>query len=86
MTESDPSAEAPEPVGYDAALVELNTILAELEGDSVDVDVLASKVARAAQLLRFCRSRINEAQMQVEAIVAELEDLEADDSDDPSNA
>lgn len=68
--------------GYSAALEELQTILAELEGDSVDVDVLAAKVERAAELLRFCRERINAAQLQVETIVAELEDLEADDTND----
>ena len=74
MSEEDQAAE-----GYAAALNELQTILAELEGDSVDVDVLATKVERAAELLRFCRGRINDAQMQVETIVAELEDLEADE-------
>ena len=77
MSEDDPPAE-----GYAAALDELQTILAELEGDSVDVDVLASKVERAAELLRFCRERINAAQLQVENIVAELEDLEGDDPAD----
>lgn len=71
MSESDEIA------GYAAALTELQAILGELEHESVDVDLLATKVARAAELLRFCRNRINEAQMQVEAVVAELEDLES---------
>ena len=75
MADNDQPAE-----GYAAALDELQTILGELEGDSVDVDVLAAKVERAAELLRFCRERINAAQLQVEAIVAELEDLEGDDA------
>lgn len=76
MTDNDNPA-----AGYTAALDELQTILGELEGDSVDVDVLAAKVERAAELLRFCRGRINDAQMQVEAIVTELEDLESDESE-----
>ena len=75
MSDNDDPAE-----GYAAALSELQTILGELEGDSVDVDVLAAKVERAGELLRFCRARINAAQLQVEAIVAELEDLEPDDT------
>ena len=77
MTDENPPAE-----GYAAALSELQTILGELEGDSVDVDVLAAKVERAAELLRFCRERIDNAQMQVEAIVVELEDLEPVDPAD----
>ena len=37
--------------GYSAALHELDGILRELEGSDVDVDRLADRVARAAQLI-----------------------------------
>lgn len=60
-------------VGYAAALAELESILEEIEDDAVDVDVLAARVKRAAELLRICRSRITAAQVQVTQIVAELE-------------
>ena len=68
-------------VGYDAALAELEEILDQLEDDNIDVDVLSSKVERAAELIRLCRGRIRAAQMSVEEIVAELDDL-ADDGVD----
>jgi exodeoxyribonuclease VII small subunit len=74
------------PAGYAAALDELHTILEELEDEAVDVDVLAAKVERAAELLRFCRSRIDQAQMQVETIVAELEDLEGVETPAPDTS
>ena len=60
-------------IGYAAALSELETILRQLEGDSVDIDVLAERVQRAAFLIRLCRGRIQQARVEVEQIVADLE-------------
>jgi exodeoxyribonuclease VII small subunit len=60
-------------IGYGEALAELEAILDEIEDDSVDVDVLATRVQRAAVLLRVCRSRIAAARIEVETIVADLE-------------
>ncbi|MGH9211002.1 MAG: exodeoxyribonuclease VII small subunit [Acidimicrobiales bacterium] len=60
-------------VGYAAALAELDDILHELDGDEVDVDVLGTRVRRAAELLRICRDRITGARFEVEQVVAELE-------------
>ncbi len=58
---------------YPAALGELESILAELERDSVDVDRLAERVKRASQLIRFCRARIGNAQLEIEQIVSDLD-------------
>ena len=66
-------ADAPAPIGYAEALAELEAILAEIEDDAVDVDVLATRVKRAAELLRVCRDRITAAQVEVSQVVAELE-------------
>lgn len=59
-------------IGYADALAELERILDELEDDTVDVDVLAARVRRAADLLRLCRDRISAARVEVESIVADL--------------
>jgi exodeoxyribonuclease VII small subunit len=69
---SEPAA-VPPATSYVAAVAELEAILRALEEDDLDVDALASNVARAADLLRWCRSRIIDTQMQVEHIVADLE-------------
>ena len=66
-------APTPDSSGYAAALGELETILTEIEDDTVDVDVLATRVKRAAELLRICRDRITAAQVEVTQIVAQLE-------------
>jgi exodeoxyribonuclease VII small subunit len=74
------NAKAPEP-GYGEAMEELEAILAELEGDDLDVDVLAARVQRASELLKTCRARIVRAQQDVDRIVADLEDVEPGDGD-----
>jgi len=61
-----------ENIGYAQALEELETILAELEGDDVDVDRLAGHVQRASQLIELCRDRIGNAKLQIEEVVKGL--------------
>ncbi len=60
-------------IGYGEAMQELEAILDEIEAEDVDVDVLAAKVRRAAELVRICRRRIHDTQVQVEQIVAGLD-------------
>lgn len=74
MSDSEP--------GYSEAMEELEAILAELEGDDLDVDVLAARVQRASELLKTCRARIVRAQQDVDRIVADLEDVELGDAPD----
>jgi exodeoxyribonuclease VII small subunit len=54
-------------------MAELEAIVGGLEREDLDVDELASKVARAAELIRWCRSRVNHARVEVEQIVADLD-------------
>ncbi len=72
-----PGADRPDPgesgLRYVDAMAELDRILAELEGDDLDVDELGTKVARAAQLIGWCRERIGAARMEVTSIVRDLD-------------
>lgn len=68
---------------YAEATAELDAILADLERDDLDVDVLATRVRRAAELLAWCRGRIRAAAEDVDAAVATLA---ADDGDDGTAA
>jgi exodeoxyribonuclease VII small subunit len=70
---SDTAAAGATGPGYREALAELERILDELEGDAVDVDVLAARVKRAAELITLCRDRITAARVEVETVVADLE-------------
>ena len=83
---SDDTSDAP---GYAEAMNELEAILDDLEDDDLDVDVLASKVERASTLIQLCRDRIGAARVQVERVVASLDETAGDgalfaddDSDD----
>ncbi len=60
--------------GYTEAMAELERILASLESDRVDVDVISRQVARAAHLIELCRGKIRRAEIEVERVVAGLED------------
>lgn len=70
--------------GYAEAVQELESILLELEQDDIDVDLLAERVRRASALIRFCRSRIARARVEVEQVVAELDAAIMGDSTDAS--
>jgi len=77
ITDSDNGTD--DDLAYVDAVDELEAILAELEGDEVDIDVLGARVRRAAALIRLCRDRVATARMDVEQVVAEL-DQDGNDS------
>ncbi len=60
---------------------ELEEILAELDSDTIDVDKLSTRVHRAAELIRVCRERIAGARLEIERVVAELDDEAGDEAD-----
>ena len=67
-------AASPPNLGYAEAVAELDRILAELEDPAIDVDGLAERVRRAAELIELCRERITRARMDVEQVVAALDE------------
>jgi exodeoxyribonuclease VII small subunit len=67
-------------IGYADAVDELERILAVLERDDLDIDVLGPQVERAAALIRVCRDRIAGARLDIERIVADLDALPVPDA------
>ncbi len=63
-------------LSYADALDELEDLLDDLEGADVDVDVLATRVARGVELIRLCRARLDVVTADVDAVVAELGSLD----------
>lgn len=74
QTPPDAAQPAVDQLGYSDALRELEAILAELESSMVDVDVLTTKVGRAAQLVAHCRDRLNVVRTDVADVVADLDE------------
>ena len=79
---SEPTS-APTPDAYADAVTELESLLSELEGSDVDVDVLVERVARGAELIRFCRQRLNAVDANITGLVTELLDR-SDEADNPA--
>ncbi len=63
-------------IGYADAVERLERILAELEAEDVDVDLLAERVRTAVELIRICRERITAAEVEVARVVSDLDDEE----------
>jgi exodeoxyribonuclease VII small subunit len=64
---------------YTAAIDELDAILRELEGSDVDIDRLADRVARAAELIALCREKISNARIRIDEVTADLDALDTGD-------
>ncbi|MDP1726038.1 MAG: exodeoxyribonuclease VII small subunit [Bacteroidota bacterium] len=60
-------------INYTGAFEELQQIVAEIEAGEISVDVLSTKVKRAAELIKICKAKIRSTEEDVNAILKELE-------------
>ncbi|MGY8904233.1 MAG: exodeoxyribonuclease VII small subunit [Burkholderiales bacterium] len=75
-TPSPPAAAAPDsaaaspanPASYEAALQELEVLIAQLESGQLPLAQLASGYQRGAQLLAFCRSQLDAVENQIKQL------------------
>ena len=59
---------------YAEAVVRVEEILGDLESmDRIDVDNLASQIREASELIRYCRTRLKDTEMEVQRVVDELD-------------
>ena len=87
-------AEDKSQIRFGEAMEELESILERIDTDEVDIDQLAAELKRAAELLEICRQRIRAADVEVSAIVQQLEaaeqepaeEREAGDEDESADA
>ena len=63
---------------YSQALNELEKILADIESEEVDVDILAEKIKRASFLITFCKGKLRTAEDEVNKVLAEMEESPAE--------
>ena len=50
---------------YETAYAELQQIIQDLQGELVGIDDLAVRIARAQELIRFCRERLRQTEEEV---------------------
>ena len=56
------------PSSYEAALTELEQLLAHLESGALPLDQLLAGYQRGAQLLQFCRSQLEAVETQIKVL------------------
>jgi exodeoxyribonuclease VII small subunit len=58
---------------YDKAYTELKAIAQQIDNESITVDVLAQKVKRAADLIKYCQEKLRSTETEVDKIIKQME-------------
>ena len=59
-----------EPLSYAAAYAELQQIVSDLQDEATSLDELSARIARATELIRFCRERLRLTEEEVAKLTA----------------
>jgi len=59
---------------YNSAVKEIEKIISEIEDETIDVDVLAEKVKKAADLIKFCKEKLAKTEKEVQRVLEEFEE------------
>jgi exodeoxyribonuclease VII small subunit len=62
------AAETAQPGSYEAGLRELERLLADMESGQLPLDQLLENYQRGAELLKFCRARLEAVEAQVKLL------------------
>lgn len=54
---------------YEKAYSELQQIITDIENDEVSIDLLSTKVKRAAELIEFCKNKLSSTELDVQKIL-----------------
>jgi exodeoxyribonuclease VII small subunit len=54
--------------GYESAMTELEAIVSDMEAGRLSLEDSLAAYQRAAELLKFCRTRLEDAQQQVRVL------------------
>ena len=58
---------------YKEAIEEIDSIVGEIENESIDIDALAEKVKRAAYLIKYCKTKLKNTDNEVKKVLKEFE-------------
>src|SRR5882724_3651914 len=74
-------AKSQNPQNFEAALAEIESIVAAMEAGQLPLEQSLSAYRRGAELLKYCQTRLQEAQQQVKILEAgTLKNFDGDDS------
>jgi len=60
-------------ITYDTAIQEIEIILEQIESNDLNVDDLAESVKRVSELVRFCKKKLHETEIEVENILKDMD-------------
>ena len=60
-------------LSYKAAAEELEQIVAEIESEEIDVDLLSEKVKRAAFLIKTCKEKLRRTEQEVKKVLSGID-------------
>lgn len=60
-------------LSYKEAMAEIESIVAKLEENQLDIDELSGKVKRVSELITFCKTKLHETEEEVEKILKTIE-------------
>jgi len=64
-------------ITYELAYKELADISSAIENETISVDELAVKVKRASELINICRSKLRDAESEVNKIINQMDNDES---------
>lgn len=67
-SEEDTSSKPASPASYEEALAELEQLVGKMESGALPLDHLLASYQRGAQLLQFCRARLEAVEQQVKLL------------------
>jgi len=67
-TDASPGSASSEPASYEAALRELESLVASMEGGQLPLEGLLASYRRGTELLQYCRSRLEAVEQQVKVL------------------
>jgi len=68
MTTESPAPAGADPASYEAALTELESLVATMEAGQMPLEGLLTTYRRGTELLSFCRSRLEAVEQQVKVL------------------
>ena len=69
MAKTSPASPAsPQPANYEEALAELEALVSAMEGGQLPLDGLLQNYRRGADLLNYCRERLQAVESQVKVL------------------
>ncbi len=57
---------------YQAAVEELESILEQMEDNSLEIDRLSAQVKRASELITFCKNKLKSTEDDVQSIIDQM--------------